>query len=262
MIVSVSLARFLFANENPVGRTITFGLAPGQQSPEYIVIGVAADVKNNGLAAPADAEYYVPRKTIVDPNAGRGASMVARALHVYDGEAFVTVRSTLRSDVIMNSIRAAVTAMDPSVPAVISPMPERLRQGSERPRFSAALLSLFAVAGVVLAAAGLYGLISFLVAQRTQEVGVRMALGATPAQIATLVLAHALRWSALGIAIGIGGSVASGRVLRSLLFQVPANDPALIGAAALLLLFVTLAATLVPSLRAARLDPVAALRKD
>ncbi len=174
----------------------------------------------------------------------------------------MTVRSAFKSEVVMNSIRAAVAAMDPSVPAVIRPMPERLRQGSERPRFSAALLSLFGVVGVMLAAAGLYGLMSFLVAQRTQEVGVRMALGAAPAQIAKLVLGHALRWSALGIAIGIGGSVASGRVLRSLLFQVPANDPTLIGSTALLLLLVTVAATLVPSLRAARLDPVAALRKD
>ena len=262
MILSASLARTLFANQYPVGRAIRISFGPSQQSPEYTVIGVAADVKNNGLAAPADAEYYVVRKKIVDPNAGRGASMVARALHVYDGEAFVTVRSASRPDAVEGWIRAAVAEMDASVPAVISPMPERLRQVSERPRFSAALLSLFAIVGVVLAATGLYGLMSFLVARRTQEVGVRIALGATPAQIARLVLAHALRWTALGVAVGVAGSIAAGRVLRSLLFQVPANDPALIGGAAVLLLTVTVAATLLPSLRAARIDPVVALRQE
>jgi hypothetical protein len=256
------MARTLFANENPVGRTISFGLGPGQQSPPYSVIGVAADVKNSGLAAPADAEYYVPRKRILDPNAGRGASLVARALHQYDGEAFVIVRGNLPAEVASRWIRAAVAELDPSVPAVISPMPERLRQVSERPRFSAALLSLFALVGVLLAAAGLYGLMSFLVARRTQEVGVRMALGATPTQVGRLVLGHALRWSVLGIAIGVAGSVASGSVLRSLLYQVPANDPVLIGGAAALLLVVAIAATLLPSLRAARIDPVVALRQE
>jgi len=85
----------------------------------------------------------VPRKKIVDPNAGRGASMVARALHVYDGEAFVTVRSASRPDAVEGGFARRVAEMDPSVPAVISPMPERLRQVSERPRFSAALLSCF-----------------------------------------------------------------------------------------------------------------------
>jgi putative ABC transport system permease protein len=215
-----------------------------------------------GLAAPSDAEYYVPRKTITDPIAGRGGSMVARSLHLYDGESFVTVRSASRPEAVQGWIRAAVAEMDPSVPAVISPMPERLRQISERPRFRAALLGVFSIVGVVLAATGLYGLMSFLVARRTQEVGVRMALGATPAQVARLVLAHALRWSILGVAAGVVGSFAAGRVLRSLLFRVPANDSALIGAAAVLLLAVSAAATLLPSLRAARIDPVVALRQD
>ncbi len=262
MILSASLARYLFATEDPLGRAIRLGLGPGVQSPEYTVIGVAEDVKNDGLTAPADAEYYVPRQTITDPNVGQGVSMVARTLHVYDGEAFVTVRSASRPDAVEGWIRAAVAEMDASVPAVISPMPERLRQVSERPRFSAALLSLFSIVGLVLAATGLYGLMSFLVVRRTQEVGVRMALGATPVQIARLVLAHALRWSLLGVAVGVTGSFAAGCVLRSLLFQVPANDPALIGAAAVLLLAVTVAATLLPSLRAARIDPMVALRQE
>jgi putative ABC transport system permease protein len=258
VVLSATLARYLFADQSPVGRTIRLG----PQSPEYTVIGVAADVKNNGISATADPEYYLPRKKIMDPNAGRESSLVARALHQYDGEAFVIVRSASRPEAVTGWIRTEIAAMDPSIPAVISPMEQRVRQNSERPRFSAALLSLFAIVGVMLAATGLYGLMSFLVARRTQEVGVRMALGATPARIARLVLAHALRWALLGVAVGLAGSLAAARILRSLLFQVPANDPGLITGAAGLLLAVTVAATLIPSLRAARVDPMLALRQE
>ena len=262
IIISASLARHLFGSTDPLGQAVSLFRAPGAESPQYTVVGVAEDVKNNGLTAPADAEYYVPRKRIADPNAGRDASMAARALHQYDGEAFVTVRSASRPDIVTNWIRTEIAAMDPTVPAIIGPMQQRLGQVSERPRFSAALLSLFAAVGVMLAAAGLYGLMSFLVSRRTQEVGVRMALGATPGRIALLVLGHALRWSAVGVAIGVAGSIAAARVLRSLLFGVSASDPAMIGAASGLLLVVAAAAALLPSLRAARVDPVAALHHE
>jgi putative ABC transport system permease protein len=262
VILSAALARYLFADQQPVDRVIRLG----PESRDYTVVGVAADVKNNGISAAADPEYYLPRKKIVDPNAGRQSSLVARTLHQYDGEAFVIVRSASRPDAVTSWIRTEIAAIDPSIPAVVSPMEQRVRQNSERPRFSAALLSLFAFAGVMLAATGLYGLMSFLVARRTQEVGVRMALGATPAGIARLVLAHALRWALLGVAVGLAGSVAAARVLRSLLFQGGAGlrpaDAALIGGAAALLLAVTVAATLLPSLRAARVDPMLALRQE
>jgi predicted permease len=262
MILSASLARYLFASEEPVGRTIAFSQGGGKLSPGYTVVGVAADVKNNGLAAPADAEYYLPRKEITDPNKGRAVSLVARAFHVYDGEAFVTGRSAARADTVEALIRTLVAALDPTVPATIAPLEQRLRQDSALPRFSAALLVLFAVTGMMLAAAGVYGLVSFLVARRTQEVGVRMALGATSAQVVRMILGHSLRWSALGVVVGVAGSIATGHLLQSLLFQVTSGDSVLIGVAALLFLLLAAVAALRPSLLAARIDPMAALRQE
>jgi putative ABC transport system permease protein len=141
-------------------------------------------------------------------------------------------------------------------------MQRRVRAISERPRFDAFLLSLFAVIGVLLAASGLYGLISFLVIQRTPEIGVRIALGATPRRIASLVAYDALRWTAVGIAIGLVGAAMTARSLRSILFQVPAENPALFSAAAVVLLVTALAATLGPAWRASKIDPMQALRKE
>jgi len=187
---------------------------------------------------------------------------VARSLNVYDGDAWVGVRSSAPPDAIANWIRTEAAALDSTVPVTIATMEQRLRGVSARPRFSAFLLTLFAAIGVLLAASGLYGLISFLVVKRTPEIGVRMALGATPWRIVRLVVDDAVRWTALGIAGGLAGAAASTHALRGLLFEAPAQQPAVFGAAAGLLLLVALTASLLPSLRAAQTDPVQALRRD
>ena len=116
--------------------------------------------------------------------------------------------------------------------------------------------------GVILAAIGLYGLISFLVAQRTQEIGVRMALGATPGQITRLVLVHAVRWTLAGMVLGLISSFWATRALAALLFQVPEKDPTAMGAAITLLVVVALLAVWIPSRRAALVDPLLALRQQ
>jgi ABC-type antimicrobial peptide transport system permease subunit len=188
--------------------------------------------------------------------------MTGRALHIYDGEAFLIVRGNARPDVIANWIRSAASALDRTVPVTIATMQQRIHAVSERPRFTTVLLTLFALVGVVLAAGGLYGLISFLVLQRTREVGVRMAVGATSGQIVRLILGHALRWTLAGVAAGLIASAIAARSLGSLLFQVHAENPALFGAAALLMLAVSVAAALAPSLRAAKIDPMIALRHE
>jgi ABC-type antimicrobial peptide transport system permease subunit len=204
----------------------------------------------------------VLRKKITDPNAGRDQSLIGRSLHWYDGEAFVIVRSSARPEIVANWIRTEAASLDRTVPVNIATMQQRLHAVSERPRFSALLLSFFALTGVLLAASGLYGLISFLVAQRTQEVGVRMAVGATPSQIVQLILGHALRWTLGGVVVGLIGTAMAVRSLRSLLFQVPPENPVMFGTAALLLIAVTIAAAWLPSLRAARIDPMVALRHE
>jgi ABC-type antimicrobial peptide transport system permease subunit len=116
--------------------------------------------------------------------------------------------------------------------------------------------------GVLIAAVGLFGVMSFLVAQRTREIGVRLALGASPARIVHMTLASAARWTGAGIVLGAAGSVAAARLMRSSLFQVQPTDPMAIGAAVALLCAVALAAAVVPARRAARLDPVHTLRQE
>jgi putative ABC transport system permease protein len=141
-------------------------------------------------------------------------------------------------------------------------MNQKVSKLAQRPRFNAVLLGLFAGMGVMLAAIGLYGLISLLVAQRTQEIGVRMALGATPSQIAGLVLAYATRWALTGIVLGLIGSFWATKALAALLFRVPEKDPIAIGAAVTLLIAVALFAAWIPSRRAALVDPMIALRHE
>jgi ABC-type antimicrobial peptide transport system permease subunit len=144
----------------------------------------------------------------------------------------------------------------------IGTMQERIRAVSERPRFTAMLLGLFALVGVVLAAGGLYGLTSYLVAQQRPELGLRLALGAQPTQLAVFILSHVLRWTLTGVLVGFTCTALAVRYLRALLFHVSAENFQLFAAAALVMLAVATIAALEPSIRAARIDPVATLRHD
>jgi ABC-type antimicrobial peptide transport system permease subunit len=159
-------------------------------------------------------------------------------------------------------VRATAAALDPTLPVNIETLNQRVGRLAERPRFNALLLGLFAGMGLTLAAIGLYGVMSFLVAQRTREIGVRMALGATPGAVARLVLAHAARWTVAGAVLGAIGSLWAARLLDALLFHVSARDPWTLIAAIAVLLGTALAAAWIPSRRAARVDPMQALRQE
>ena len=139
---------------------------------------------------------------------------------------------------------------------------EQVSKLAARPRFDALLLGMFAALGVVLAGIGLYGLMSFLVVQRTQEIGVRMALGATPGGIVGLVLRHAAGWTGAGAAVGTAGALLVTRLLESMLFGVSSKDPWSLAAAVGVLFAAALAAAWIPALHAARVDPVEALRRE
>lgn len=258
MVMSTSLAQRFFPHKDAIGKTLRLNL----KSPVFTVIGIVPDVKNNGLARPSDPEYYIPRVQITDPTIGVDATIIARSLHVYDGEAFLIVRSAAQPAAVEEWIRSQTAAMDSTVPVTINTMTERIRALSERPRFTAALLSFFAFVGVTLAAAGLYGLISFLVVQRTQEIGVRMAVGATAAGILRLMLQYALRWTAGGVAIGMIATIIAVRSLHSLFFHVAIGNPILFGAVVFVMILVAVGAALGPAIRAARIDPIAALRHE
>ncbi|MBI2680247.1 MAG: ABC transporter permease [Candidatus Solibacter usitatus] len=246
VVLSQPLAARLFPANDAVGQRI----GPGT------VIGIAGEVKNGGLAEKAEPEYYVVRKHTADgtfqnqqpPYGWRRASLI--------------VRSAMEPRALAEWVRGEVSALDPAMPLHIETMHQRVSQLAQKPRFNAALLGLFAGMGVLLAVIGLYGVIAFLVAQRTREIGIRMALGATPAAITKLVLGHAARWMLAGACVGVAGSFMAHRWLKALLFRVPDQDWLALGNALALLLGAALLAAWIPSRRAARVDPLVALRQE
>jgi predicted permease len=248
VVLSNLLARILFLGQDPIGQQILKD-PPG---PWFTVIGVAGDVKNLGPASDAEPEYYLVRK---------GSQTLG-----FEGEsersATLSVRTAIDPALVVPSIRSAIAEIDPTLPVETQTITERLDEIIERPRFNALLLSGFAGIGALLAASGLFGVMSFLVAQRTREIGVRMALGATPAQIVRWTLERAFRWVAPGVLFGVLGSYAVAHVLRSLLFEVTPNDPKAVASALILLSTVATLAALLPARRAAGLDPMAALREE
>jgi predicted permease len=243
VILSDTLARRMFPGEDPLGKQIQ----PGRSGPWLNIVGVAANVKNSGLAERDDPEFYIARKHTAE-TVGRTATAILRTAN--DPRA------------MSRWVRATAAALDPTLPVNIETLNQRVGRLAERPRFNALLLGLFAGMGLTLAAIGLYGVMSFLVAQRTREIGVRMALGATPGAVARLVLAHAARWTVAGAVLGAIGSLWAARLLDALLFHVSARDPWTLIAAIAVLLGTALAAAWIPSRRAARVDPMQALRQE
>jgi len=248
VILSESLARRLFPNGDAVGGHL---LVDGGAT----VVGIAADVRNGGPLRPADPEYYMVRRRMPDPVFRNQSPPGWR-------HGFVAVRTPVNTRLMADWIKKELATLGPELPVSIATMHERVGKLAERPRFNAFLLALFAGIGVLLAMIGLYGVMAFLVGQRTQEIGVRMALGATPGAITRLVLSRAVRWTLAGVALGLIGSLFATRMLRTLLFDVPERDPWTYGAVLPLLVMVALAAAWIPSRRAARVHPMTALRHD
>ncbi len=243
VILSQTLRQRLFASEDPVGQRIR----PRPESPWLTVVGVAQDVRNAGIERPPDPEYYIcQRRTPED----------------MPGSSTLLIRSSINPGVLAHWVRGEIAALNPTLPINIETMSERVDSMAARPRFDAALLGLFATLGCLLAAVGLYGVIAFLVAERTQEIGVRMAIGASRGEILGLFAKKGLRLIVIGSVVGVACGLAASRLLASLLFGVRPNDPLTFVAAVLALTIVTLGATLVPARRATRVDPVVALRYE
>jgi putative ABC transport system permease protein len=244
VILSEALARKLFSNgEDPMGKSFRFA----SQNDWRTIVGIAGDVKNNGLATPADPEFYIPWKNETDG---------------YFRSAHVIIQSAINPQAIAQWIRSETSAIDPTVPVTIEGMKTRVVKLAQRPRFTAVLLSLFAGMGVLLAGIGIYGVVGFLVAQETREIGIRIALGATPRNVLKMVLSNMVRWTVAGAALGLLGAWLGSRLLESLLFEVRAHDPFLLGAALFVLLAVAFFAAWIPARRAMRVDPMVALRYE
>jgi putative ABC transport system permease protein len=246
VVLSEALSAKLFPDEDAVGKIMRFSTL-SRQGPWRTIVGVASNVKNNGLTSDGDPEFYIPWKE-------DGETYVARA--------YVSIRTSLSSATLVPWVRSEIAGIDPTVPVEFTTMTARVSRLRQRPRFDAILLMLFAGIGVVLASLGIYGVVSFFVSQRTQEIGVRLALGATPKNILGMVLVNMAKWVAAGAVLGLVGAWFCGRLLESLLFQVRARNPLLLGLAVMILLAVAFLAAWIPARRATRVDPMVALRYE
>jgi putative ABC transport system permease protein len=243
-VISQSIARRLGGPAKAIGQRVKLGRATGT-NPWLTIVGVVNDTKDIGL----DVE---PRGTMYLPLAQQPTASL-----------WLAVRTTGPASAVVPALREALAAVDPDVPLANVQTIEEIVAGSiAQPRFSMLMLGIFATIALLLAAIGIYGVISYSVAQRTHEIGVRMALGARQVDVVRMVAKQVLVMAGIGIAIGAALALAAGGVLTKLLFGVRPSDPLTFGAVALGLAAVALVAAAVPAWRAARLDPVAALRAD
>jgi len=243
VIIDETLARRLYPGEDPVGKRIR----PGGNGDWLTITGVSHNARNAGLFTASDPEYYTLMRTH-----GR-----------WDRTALsVLIRTQRDARAISPLIRAEINRLAPKLPVEIESLDTRVRQLAARPRFNAILLGVFATFALALAAIGLAGVMSYLVTQRTQELGVRMALGATPNSIRTLVLKQSLKWILAGAVAGLATGLLSMRGIKSLLYEVEPYDPLIIGSVTATLIAVGILSAWLPARRAARLDPMVALRHD
>jgi putative ABC transport system permease protein len=248
-VINEKAARRYWPNENPIGKRVLSGLDDNQWST---IVGVVGDVKHVGLDANTDPEVYYQYLQIPP-----------EAMTLAEGTVALAIRTTSDPTAITSAVRGEVRALDPSLPVFnVQTMQDLLHGSVAQPRFRTFLIGMFAALALVLAALGLYGVVAYSVSQRTTELGVRVALGAQPGDILSLVVSHAAGLALIGLAIGIGLSFAGSRLIARFLFGVTPADPVTLAAVSFVILAVALAAALVPALRAAQVDPAVALRSE
>jgi predicted permease len=252
-IVDDALVKKLFGDANPIGKRIAFEITGMHDRPEPIwreVVGVVRHVRHYGLTSePPFVQVYAPFDQLPTWFDQRRPVMS------------IVARTTLPVDAIAGSVRREVAAIDPDIPVYgVQTMEQYVRQTMEQPRLSVVLLGGFGALALLLALMGIYGVVSYSVASRTQEIGIRMALGATRQRVLRLVLGHALALVVTGVVLGVGAALALTSMLRNLLYQVSDRDPATFVAIAVALVAVGILASAVPARRATRVDPIEALR--
>ena len=243
VILSRFMAAMLLGNEDPIGKRLqTIGVHNGASE---VVVGVAENVKNKGLTELSEPEMYTFRRGLPDDWSGNHLVLV--------------VDSVMPAKAVEPWVHSAIASLDPTVPAEMEVLDQTVNRLADRSRFETALLAFFAFAGLALAIVGLYGLMAFLTTQRTHEIGIRMALGATRESILRLITVDGLRMVALGGAMGLTAALAISRLIRALLFQVSPTDPLTFVLVPLILSMVTLIAILIPARAGMRVEPATAL---
>jgi predicted permease len=246
VVVNQALAK-RFWTGSPIGRRVN----PGFVEPKVwcTIVGVVEDTRNAGMDKPAGPELYFPVRQVAN--------------QLLDSNVSYVVRGSNSSAPLEGSIRNAVREMDATLPVYnLWSMDELVSKSMVQPRFLALLLATFSGIALFLAAIGIYGVMAYSVAQRTQEIGVRMALGARPLHVLRLVLGQSLGMLLIGIVIGLAGAFALTRLMRTLLFEITATDPLTYVSVIGLLVLVALLACYIPARRAAKVDPLIALRYE
>jgi putative ABC transport system permease protein len=248
VIINAAMARKYWPNEDPTGKQVGVKAA---RWPVRTIIGVIADVKHLSLREEPAPEMYVP--------------YTQNEIHIWPSMQTMQVALRAQGDplALAGSARAAVRAIDPSLPlARVASLESLVEESTARTRFATLLVAGFGVLALILATVGIYGVISYGVAQRTHEIGIRMALGAQPRSVFAMVMGQGARLAGVGIVLGFLAAAAVTRLMATLLFGVQPTDPVTFAAVAVLLLVVTLLACYVPARRATRVDPIIALRYD
>jgi putative ABC transport system permease protein len=255
VIVDESLVRRLFPGEDPLGRRIAFEFRGDRQNPNPVwreIVGVVGHVRHYGIASePPFVQLYTPLDQLPLWFEQRRPSMALFA------------RTPLAAEPLTAAIRRELAAIDRDIPVYgVQTMKTYVSQSTEQPRLSVMLLGGLGGLALVLAMIGIYGVVSYSVAQRTQEIGVRMALGATRGNVLGMVARQAMALIVAGLVIGLGAALALGSVMQNMLFEVSPRDPVTLGAIVAVLGVVGMAASFVPARRATRVDPIVALRSE
>jgi putative ABC transport system permease protein len=242
-MINDSMARQYWPAENPIGQRLQNG--PGEKW--RTVIGVVGDVLHDGLDGAPKPEMYLP---------------VEQSMNV-ESDPTIVVRTTLDSGAAAVELRGVVSALDPAIPVDRIETMHQLVSGSvAQPRFRTIILAAFSLLALVMASIGIYGVMNYLVIQRTREFGIRLSLGATPSDVLRLVLRRAALLISAGMCLGLAGSALLVRFIATLLFGTAPLDPLTFVAVPILLAAVALAASYIPARRATRIDPIVALRYE
>jgi len=242
VVINQALAERMWPGESAIGKTLVL---PWDPEIRMEVVGVAANIREFGPASDHRATFYIPL-----------AQLPARSVQL-------GVRTTGDPTAVVSLVKEAAAAVDPSVAiSAFQTMESRLTSRTAAPRFRTVLLSVFGVLSLVMAATGLYGLLAYLIAQRSHELGIRLALGASPREVVWIVVRRGACLTGLGIVCGLAGALALSGAMRGLLYQVSPTDLPTFAGASLGLGLVAIIACVMPAWRAASLDPVAVLRQD
>ena len=260
-VVNRTVARRLFGENNPVGETVIWRPPKAEGMPVQIV-GVVEDVRQNRIASPAYPEIFMDYRQVMAVHQRMGMPKQYTEQITFGFMSF-GVRTAGDPRALIPRVREIVRATDANASIdAIHPMEQMVGYSVARQKFYAVLLGTFAAVAGLLAAIGIYGVLAYSVVQRTQEIGIRMALGAERSQVMALVMRRGMALAAIGITAGLIGAFAGARYLQSMLFGVEPRDPATFVAVAAMFAIVTAAAAYLPARRATRVDPIVALRVD